>query len=65
MFLYSLYIADNGRGKSNGYDDCAACRAWTKNRAIQIFSKMYREFPEDAVQRVKYNHFGIAVLSSY
>lgn len=65
MFLYSLYISDNGRGKSNGYDDCAVCRALTKKQAIQILRMMYSDFPEDAVQRVKFNHFGIAVLSNY
>ena len=65
MFLWLLYINDNGRKKSNGYDDCAVCRAWTKKQAIRIFSRMYNGFHEDAIQRVKYNHFGIAVLSDY
>lgn len=65
MYLWSLYISDNGREKPSGYDDCAVCRAWTKKQAIRIFSKMYNDFHEDAVQRVKYNHFGIAVLSNY
>ncbi len=62
MFLWSLYMKDDG---SNGYDDCAVCRAWTRKQAIRIFSRMYNGFQKDAVQRVKYNPFGIAVLSDF
>lgn len=65
MFLWSLYIPDNKREMSNGYDDCAVCRAWTKKQAILVFRKMYNAFQEDAVQRVKYNQLGIAVISNY
>ena len=65
MFLWSLYISDDKGELSNGYDDCAVCRAWTKKQAIRIFSAMYNDFSEAAVQRVKYNRFGIAVLSDY
>ena len=65
MFLWSLYIPDNERGMENGYDDYAVCRAWTKKQAIRTFSKMYNDFREEAVQRIKYNQFGISVISNY
>ncbi len=65
MFLWSLYIPDNERGMKNGYDDCAVCRAWTKKQAIRKFSKMYNDFREEAIQRIKYNKFGISVISNY
>lgn len=65
MFLYSLCTSDKGREKSNGFDDCALCRARTKRHAVKIFRRMYGGFPEEVVQRVKFNQFGISVLSNY
>ena len=65
MFLWSLYIPGNERGMKNGYDDCAVCRAWTKKQAIRKFSKMYNDFREESIQRIKYNQFGISVISNY
>lgn len=65
MFLYSIYLSDSGREKRNGFDDCALCRAWTKREAVKIFRRMYSGFSEDAIQRVKFNQLGIAVLSNY
>ncbi len=66
MFLYALYIPDDKeRDNSNGYDDCAICRSWTKRQAIKKFKKMYCDFKNDAVRKVKFNTYGIAVISEY
>ena len=49
----------------NASDDCAICKAWSKKRAIKKFKKMYCNFEESDVFRVKYNKYGIAVLTDY
>ncbi len=66
MFIYALYIPDDKMlPNSNGYDDCAICRAWTKRQAISKFKRMYCDFNSDSVKRVRYNHYGIAVISNF
>jgi hypothetical protein len=49
----------------NANDDCAICKAWTKKQAIKKFKMMYRDFDESNVFRVKYNKYGVAVLTDY
>ena len=67
MFLYCLFIEGSMKNdeahKAN--DDCALCKAWTKSGAIKKFQRLYRNFDESNVSRVKYNSFGIAILSDY
>lgn len=46
-------------------DDCALCRAWTKKKAIKKFQKLYCDLDESNVSRVKFNTYGIAILSDY
>ena len=67
MFLYSLFIANSmiNDGTHIANDDCALCRAWTKKKAIKKFQKIYCNFDESNVSRVRYNTYGIAVLSDY
>ncbi len=66
MFLYALYIHDDKTlTDSNGYDDCAICRAWTKKQAITKFRKMYCDFDSNSIKRVRFNKYGIAVISDY
>ncbi|MBR5186957.1 MAG: hypothetical protein IKW18_00680 [Clostridia bacterium] len=49
----------------NANDDCALCRAWTKKQAIHKFSKLYTSVKEENVFRVRYNKYGVAILSDY
>ena len=49
----------------NANDDCAICKAWSKKHAIKKFKKMYCNFEESNVFCVKYNKYGIAVLTDY
>jgi len=66
MFLFALYIpGDKTSADTDGYDDCAVCRAWTKKRAMLKFKKMYRGFDGNSVKKVRYNAYGIAVISKY
>ena len=67
MFLYSLFIANSmiNDGTHIANDECALCRAWTKKKAIKKFQKIYCNFDESNVSRVRYNTYGIAVLSDY
>ena len=67
MFLYRLYIrglTKNNR-MHNSNDDVALCKAWNKKNAIKKFQKLYCCFDESDVSRVKYNSYGIAVLTDY
>lgn len=67
MFLYCLFICGsmlNDEGH-NANDDCAICKAWSKKQAMKKFQAMYCNFDESNVFRVKYNKFGIAVLTDY
>lgn len=45
--------------------DCALCRAWSKKQAVKKFKTLYSDFDESNVFRVKYNKYGIAVLTDY
>lgn len=67
MPTYCLFICnsmdDDGIHKAN--DDCVLCKAWSKKQAIKKFKIMYNDFDESNVSRVKYNKYGIAVLSDY
>ena len=67
MFLYCLLIpAIMGNDGVHGETvDCALCKAWSKKQAVKKFQKLYRNFEESNVSRVKYNKYGIAVLSDY
>ena len=67
MFLYCLFIPNSMKndGEHVVNDDCALCRAWSKKKAIQKFQKLYCDFDESNVFRVKYNKYGIAVLTDY
>lgn len=63
MFLFAYYLPD--KDQSNGYDDYAICRAWTKNQAIRKFKKLYAIVNDNTVKRIKYNKYGIAIISDY
>ena len=52
-------------GNHTATDDCALCKAWTKKGAIKKFQKLYCDFDESNVSRVKYNKYGIAILTDY
>ena len=66
MFLYCLFICGSMLGdEHNANDDCAICKAWSKKQAIKKFQTMYCGFDESNVSHVKYNTYGIAVLSDY
>ena len=66
MFLFYYFMSGTMTGSAhNANDDCALCRAWTKKQAICKFSKLYTSVTEENVFRVRYNQFGIAVLSDY
>lgn len=67
MFLYCLFIPDSMKndGTHNATDDCALCKAWSKKKAIKKFQKFYCNFDESNVFRVKYNTYGIAILTDY
>ena len=49
-------------------DDVAICRAWTKHGAIKMFKTLYGysdlEF-DKYVKKVRYNNYGIAILTDY
>lgn len=67
MFLYA-FVRIYGQSED---DDIAICRAWSKKHAIKKFKKMYcdtifsTDKVEDCVARIKFNHYGISVLSDY
>ena len=67
MFLYCLFIPNSMENDDNhtATDDCALCRAWSKKQAIKKFKKLYCNFDESNVSRVKYNKYGIAILTDY
>ena len=67
MFLYCLFIPDSMKNDSDhvATDDCALCRAWSKKQAIKKFKKLYCNFDESNVSRVKCNKYGIAILTDY
>ena len=67
MFLYCLFIPDSmeNDGNHTATDECALCRAWSKKQAIKKFQKLYCDFDESNVSRVKYNKYGIAILTDY
>lgn len=67
MFLYCLFICDSmlNDGIHNANDDCAICKAWSKKQAVKKFQTMYNGFDESNVSRVKFNKFGIAVLTDF
>ena len=66
MFLFYYFLAGSMTGTDhNANDDCALCRAWTKKQAIRKFSKLYTSVTEENVFRVRYNQYGIAILSDY
>ena len=52
-------------GAHNATDNCALCRAWSKKQAIKKLQKLYCDFDESNVSRVKYNKYGIAILTDY
>ncbi len=52
-------------GDHTATDDCALCRAWSKKKAIKKFQKLYCDFNKSNVSRVKYNKYGIAILTDY
>lgn len=67
MFIFCLYIRGSMVGDKihNANDDCAICQAWSKKQAIKKFKRMYCDFEDSAVFCVKYNKYGIAVLTDY
>lgn len=67
MFLYCLFIPGSmeNDGAHNATDDCALCKAWSKKGAIKKFQKLYCNFDESNVSCVKYNKYGIAILTDY
>ncbi|MBQ3489015.1 MAG: hypothetical protein IJA86_00305 [Clostridia bacterium] len=66
MFLFCYFLPGTMMGSDHhANDDCALCRAWTKQRAIRKFKRLYDSVSETNVFRVRYNKFGIAILSDY
>ena len=66
MFLYCYYLTGSMSGTDhNSDDDCALCKAWTKKQAINKFKKLYTSVDSKNVSRVKFNSYGIAILSDY
>ena len=67
MFLYCLFIPNSmvNDGNHIATDDCALCKAWSKKKAIKKFQKLYCHFDESNVSRVRYNTYGIAILTDY
>lgn len=67
MFTFCLTISGSAVGNKirNAKDDCAICKAWTKKQAIRKFKILYCDFNESNIFRVKYNKYGIAVLTDY
>ncbi len=66
MFLYYYFMAGQMEGEGHvASDDCAVCRAWTKNGAVRKFRKLYTDAAETNVFRVRYNRLGIAVLTDF
>ena len=66
MFLFYYFLKDSMTDSEHAAnDDCALCRAWTKQQAIKKFKKLYICADEANVSRVRYNSCGIAVLSDY
>ena len=66
MFLFYYFLAGSmTETDHNANDDCALCRAWTKKQAIRKFSKLYTSVTEENIFRVRYNQYGIAILSDY
>ncbi len=66
MFLYCYYLAASmSESDHNANDDCALCKAWTKKQAINKFKKLYTSVDSENVSRVKFNSYGIAILSDY
>ena len=66
MFLFCYYFAGamlNTEHDAN--DDCAICRAWSQKHAVRKFRNMYPLVDVASVFRVKYNSYGIAVLSDF
>ena len=67
MFLWSLYIPDSKK-YPQGFDDCAICKAWTRKGARQKFAALYNIYhyiPDTRIERVKFNPYGIYVISDY
>ena len=67
MFLYCLFIPGSMGNDSNhtATDDCALCKAWSKKGAIKKFQKLYCDIDESNVSHVRYNKYGIAILTDY
>ena len=67
MFIFCLFIPGSmeNDGCHNATDDCALCKAWSKKGAIKKFRKLYCTFDESNVSRVRYNKYGIAILTDY
>lgn len=66
MFLFCYYQSGIMEGSEHcANDDCALTRAWTKKQATNKFKKLYAFVDTTNVFRVKYNTYGIAVLSDY
>ncbi len=67
MFLYCYYFAGSMKNDDSHFanDDSALCRAWTKKQAIQKFLSLYDHVDDTNVFRVKFNSYGVAVLSDY
>ena len=60
MFFFALYeIGVDNR-------DLAICRAWSKKHAIKKFKRMYCGIHfDDCVFRIRFNKYGILMLSDY
>ena len=67
MFLYYYFQPDSKKDDDfyNDNDDCALCRAWTKKQAIKKFHAMYDNVNDNNVSRVRFNSYGVAILSDY
>ena len=66
MFLFCYYSKGTMIGSAHkANDDCALCKAWTKKQAFNKFKKLYASADTTEVFRVRYNDFGVAILSDY
>lgn len=55
-------------GEQDGHifsDDVAVTYAWSKKQALKKFQRLYGDAADDNVNRVRFNAYGIAILTDY
>lgn len=62
--LFAFALADQMQGH-DFTDDVAICKATTKRKAIKRFRQLYGLADETNVFEVRFNDYGVAILTDY